>query len=652
MGQLVEFLINGLVESCVYLLVALGITVVFGLTRLINFAHGQYAVIGAFLTEDLISHGMSFWIALVVSLLAGGVLGLLTERLFLRFTTTRPLNGLIVSLGILLVLESAVQLYFGSQSKAVPSPVAGHYQVGSVIIPYDWLVVGGVSIVVAALALAGLRYTSLGRQMRAARADASAARHVGVSAGLMAAVAVTVASALAGLAGPLLGTLYPIGPYDGSTLVISGFAVALLGGLGSVPGAIVASLIYGIGSTLVAGYLNPSWVPYFTYGLIIVILLLRPTGLSRATAADDIYGNQGGVRLSRWQPVTAGEGLLAKALFVAFPFIVWVIASPGTQAYLVLAVLYAIQVYALSFVYTQTGILSLAGSGLMAVGAYAGALSAIHWGLNFWAAIPLAAALGAAANGLLGYLVSRCRGHYMVLVSLAFGVLIYQLTVSWSSLTRGDDGLYLSNGIPGIGQSAFSVFTLAVVLMLLSIGVVWWVSARTRLGLRLSSIRENEELARALGLRVGAYKVAAFAIAGVISAIGGLLFAYQQQFIGPDTFSTLVTIQLVMMLIFGGRTLSGPLVGAVLITLLPSVVGLGGVQTQLVVGALLALIVLLLPQGVVSSLGEAYRAARQTLLTRWGRAPAATIDTDMTAAPVLSTAPAAVGRGADAVEER
>jgi branched-chain amino acid transport system permease protein len=624
-SELLQNLVNGVVESCVYLLVALGITVVFGLTRLINFAHGQFLVIGAFLAYDLTSHGCPFWLAALVSCAAGGVLGLASERLLLRFTAARPLNGLIVSLGILVVLESAVQLYYGADSISVGAAVQGRAHIGQVSIPYDWLVILAVTVFATAISLGGLRFTSVGRQMRAARADSSAALHVGINVGLMITLAVTVASALAGLAGPLLGTLYPIGPYDGGTLILQGFAVALLGGLGSVPGAIAASVIYGMGDVFIAGYLNPTYVPFFTYGLIIVILLIRPAGFSRSVGGDDIYSDTGqGTRSKRDRP-SLPERLGAKALLVAAPFLVWFLVSGGIQAYLTLAVLYAVQVYSMSFIYTQTGILSLAGSGLMAVGAYAGGLTAAHWGLNFWVTIPFAAAIGAVFAALLGYLVSRCRGHYMVLVTLAFGAVIYQITASWKSLTGGDDGLYIAGGIPKIGPiaftSSFSVFVLALCLMFISMGVLWWVSTRTRLGLRLSTIRENEELAKSLGLRVASYKTLAFAIAGAVAAVGGLLFAYQQQFFGPASFSTLLNIQLAMMLVFGGRTLTGPVIGAAVVTLLPRMLGLGAIPTQIAVGAVLAAMILVLPRGAVWSVSEGYRAAREFLLARMSTHP-------------------------------
>lgn len=625
MSELLQNLVNGLVASCVYLLVALGITVIFGLTRLINFAHGQFLVIGAFLAYDLTSHGCPFWLAALVSCAAGGVLGFASERLLLRFTATRPLNGLIVSLGILVVLESAVQLYYGADSITVRSAMHGGAKFGGVSIPYNWLVIIAVTVFAAAVSIAGLRFTSLGRQMRAARADSSAALHVGINVSLMITLAVSAASALAGLAGPLLGTLYPIGPYDGGELILKGFAVALLGGLGSVPGAIVASVIYGLGEVLVAGYLDPSYVPYFTYGLIILILLVRPTGFSRTVGGDDIYSNSGqGTRSRRGQPSFA-ERTGAKALFVVLPFLVWFLVSGGTQAYLTLAALYAVQVYAISFVYTQTGILSLAGSGLMAVGAYAGGLTAAHWGWNFWVTVPFAAAVGAIFAALLGYLVSRCHGHYMVLVTLAYGAIIYQITASWKSLTGGDDGVYVPNGIPSVGPieftSGFSVFVLALCLVFISMGILWWVSTRTRLGLRLSTIRENEELAKSLGLRVALYKTLAFSIGGAVSGVGGLLFAYQQQFFGPATFSTLLNIQLAMMLIFGGRTLTGPLIGAAVVTLLPQMLGLGAIPTQIAVGALLAVMILLLPRGAVWSVSEGYRSVRDALLSRMNEPP-------------------------------
>jgi branched-chain amino acid transport system permease protein len=624
MTQLVQNVFNGLVASGIYLLIALGITIVFGLTRLINFAHGQLLVIGTFVAYTATSHGYPFWVALLASTVIVGVFSFLLERAVFRWTLASPLNGLIVGLGVLVVTEVLVVKLWGSDTVTVRPWFEGNWTIRGVTLSFNRLVAIALTVAFAGLMLLMLRRTAVGRHMEAAQANSLAAAHVGINVGQVISIAFVVGSAIAGSAGAVLGTLFPTDAFQGGNVIIKGFAVALLGGLGNVRGAIIASLIYGTGETLVAGYWDPTWVPAYTFGIIIAILLVRPGGLFGASADVPLAAQFGERRdaspRARWSlPLPMRVGLLAAA--VALPVIIFnVLPTSRLQAVFVLAAIYAVVVYALSLTYHCAGMLSAAHGALMAVGAYSSALLSIHYGWGFWASLVPAFVISAVAGMIMGFPVARARGHYFLLLTFAFGALVIVLIQNLKSLTQGDQGLQITDSPGNIGPITFdgltNQFYLAFGFTVAAAAVVWLIG-RSPLGSRLAGIREHESLARSLGLNVSFYKVLAFGISGGIAGIGGVLYLYQQTVIVPDSFTVFASIQFIIMVVLGGRALLGPAVGVFVISLLPELLGLDPTNKQLAYGIVLCVVILLLPRGVVPSIGRVLSMVG----TRWQRQP-------------------------------
>jgi branched-chain amino acid transport system permease protein len=260
MDQLLQNVINGAAASAVYLLIAVGITFVFGLTRLINFAHGQFLVVAVFVANDLIGWHINFFVAAAAAVATGAVLGYLSERLLFRFTLQNPYNGLIIGLGLLLALQSLAQEIWGGFPIDLPAPVTGGATVGGAFLSWDRVLVLAITAVVVGGFYLLLRSSRIGQQLRATHENATAAAHVGINIGRIVTIAFVLGSALAGLGGAMLGTLQPTSVTDGGNIIIIGFAVAVLGGLGSLSGALKASLLYGFGTTIIAGYLQPDLV--------------------------------------------------------------------------------------------------------------------------------------------------------------------------------------------------------------------------------------------------------------------------------------------------------------------------------------------------------------------------------------------------------
>ncbi|MCH8901465.1 MAG: branched-chain amino acid ABC transporter permease [Chloroflexi bacterium] len=282
--ELTEFfqqLFNGLMISGVYALVALGITVIFGLTGIVKFSVGELLTLGAFLTFAFWEGGATFFLAVPLAAIAVGGFALLLERGAFRFTLDQPINGFIVSLGLILVLQNVIIEVWTTDPRALQPPFTQVWEVGGVRMAVQrWFVVWVAVGLIAALFLV-LRYTKYGRAMRACAEDRDAAALMGIPVALVIAGTFALGGALAATAGGLLAStsIGLIHPYMGATLLLKGFAVALVGGLGNIEGAVMAAILVGMTETMGAGYLATEWRDAYTFGLMILILLWRPTGL-------------------------------------------------------------------------------------------------------------------------------------------------------------------------------------------------------------------------------------------------------------------------------------------------------------------------------------------------------------------------------------
>ena len=281
--QFFQQLFNALRISGVYALVALGITVIFGLTGIVKFSIGELLTLGAFLTFSLWDHDrMSFFLAVPLAALAVGALSLLLERVAFRFTLEQPINGFIVSLGLILVLQNIVVEVWGTTPRAIPPVVTRIWDVGGVRMPmHDWFIIWVTVGLIAALFLF-MRLTKYGRAIRACAEDREAAALMGIPVALVIASTFALGGALAATAGGLVGSINVINVYIGAQLLLKGFAVALVGGLGNIEGAVAAALLVGVTETFGAGYLYTEWRDGYTFALMILVLLLRPSGLFRA----------------------------------------------------------------------------------------------------------------------------------------------------------------------------------------------------------------------------------------------------------------------------------------------------------------------------------------------------------------------------------
>lgn len=273
---------NGLVNGMNYVLISTGLTLVFGVLRVINFAHGEFYMLGAFLTYyGIASLGLGYIPSAVLATVAVGMLGVLVNNLFFwPLRKEHEFTILLSSLGLALLVTHAAELGFGHDPKYLDSPFTDNIvEIGTIILTQQRALVFAAAVVVLCATYAAIRWTTFGKMMRATAQNAEGAALTGVNIRFVHSLTFVLACGLAALAGALVGPLTMIFPTVGSWAVLKGFIVVILGGLGSVPGALVGGLTLGVVEALAGGYISLGFMEAIGYAIIILVLLWRPQGL-------------------------------------------------------------------------------------------------------------------------------------------------------------------------------------------------------------------------------------------------------------------------------------------------------------------------------------------------------------------------------------
>jgi branched-chain amino acid transport system permease protein len=282
MSLFAQLLLNGLVIGGTYALIAIGLTLIFGMMRVVNFAHGELYMLGGYVAMSAaLGLGVSYFVALPVAVLAVAVVGLAFERALLRTLRDADiLSTALVTIGFSIFLQNTVLLVWGPKPEQVPDPFGGHIlQLGALSVPG----IRAFTLVMALGTMAGLglviRYTKLGRTMRATFQDRVAAALQGIEVDRVFSFTFMLGVGFAATAGALLSAVFVLSPDMGNLANLKSFAVVILGGLGNVPGAILGGFLLGVAESLGAGFVSTGYKDGISFLLLILVLLVRPYGL-------------------------------------------------------------------------------------------------------------------------------------------------------------------------------------------------------------------------------------------------------------------------------------------------------------------------------------------------------------------------------------
>jgi branched-chain amino acid transport system permease protein len=280
-----QMIVNGVLAGLIYVIMALGFTLIFGIMRIVNFAHGEFYMVGALVVLLFFGQlGVPFSLAVLGGGLFGALLGIVLERLFFRRLAGAELPGMIMSLAISIILQSLALIAFGPSEQTVPRPFTGTWALGAAVVPWDRTVVALSALAILVLFYLFLKFSRLGLAMQAVAQDAETSSLMGVESGVVYAAAFGIACLLAGLAGALMAPIYTIGPYMGQLPMLKAFVVVILGGLGSLPGAVLGGLLIGLSESVLSTLLDSTLALIASFAIVLLVVLTRPTGLmGRAT---------------------------------------------------------------------------------------------------------------------------------------------------------------------------------------------------------------------------------------------------------------------------------------------------------------------------------------------------------------------------------
>jgi branched-chain amino acid transport system permease protein len=599
-----DHIINGVALGNIYALIAIGFALIFGVANLINFAHGSVFTWGAFLGwTAIVILGVPWYLALPIVGVLCGLLGMAIERLALRpLSNGPPIAPLLSTVALSVILDQIVERVWTPDPRALPAQVPPvSFAIGGVTIGLPDLLIAGVGLSSAGILWLFLTRTKLGWAVRATAQDRDAALQMGVDVDVVRSLTFGVASALGGIAGLLVGIYYnTLTPSMGFQAGLAGFSAAMLGGLTSVPGAIVGGLLLGIAESLGAAAFGNTYRQMIAFVVLIVVLVVRPTGLfgeKSALSMDPGFGGffaaGGAVRIRPSWVVGIVFAAIAVPLLLDDPYIYRV---------LTIATIFAILALALTLVSGQAGQVSIGHAAFFGIGAYGSAILTTRLGWSPWLALPVAAVVAGVVGGVLAYPALRVRGHYVAIATLGIGQVVALTMLNWEWLTRGPLGItnipaYQLFGVDIVRPAQYYWLSLAAATLM---GLFVWRLSRSHLGRTWRSIREDEAASMTCGVRVDYYKALAFGLSAVVAGVGGALIAHLYTFISADSFVASQSILALTMVVLGGMSsIPGAFVGALALIGIPEVFRPLADYRYIIYGILLLLVIRFRPRGLI-----------------------------------------------------
>jgi len=266
--------------SSIYILVALGLTLVFGVMHILNFAHGEMYMFGSFIVFYMYGEsGVNYFLALLIAMVLVGLLAIVMERIFYRRVRDKLMPGVMVAIGLSIAIQEFSRIGFGTGDRFMPTVFHGSIKLlGTTLTMERLAVIIAGAILLLALYLFVTR-TRMGKAMRAVEQDSTAAFLQGISLNKTAAVCMFIGGALAAAAGGLLGPVFYVYPYMGSPMILKAFIIIILGGIGSMPGAVLGGLVLGFTESISTVFLGAKASLLIGFAMLIIILLFRPKGL-------------------------------------------------------------------------------------------------------------------------------------------------------------------------------------------------------------------------------------------------------------------------------------------------------------------------------------------------------------------------------------
>ena len=610
-GLLPKFVLDGLFLGSYYGLLALGVSIVFGVLDIGDIAQGGLFTVGAYLTYTTVeSLGFSYFLAPVfvvpLTALVSLVFGTLVYRKLRDYGIAPTFLG---AVSLLLIVQSLVAVIYGERAKTISSPLVPRMiNIGRASIFSHKVFVIVATAVLALIVWYILQETRWGKGLRAVSQNAEAASLAGVNFASTTAIAFIIAGTLAGLAGFLTAPVYTFTPFTGRLPVLKAFVISRIS-TGSIPGALALAGVIGIAESLSSVYFLGEFSNLIPFALLIIVTLVRPEVLGpeekhmiRRNLSARIRFNLPAVKKLLW---IAGPLVVVLPLLFNFPaYLLHLAIVIGTAS---------IAVTSLDLLYGYVGSPSLAQGAFFGVGAYASAILTAHFGGSIF----LGLAGGLVFGGVIGLLVGSVgvrTGRHWTSFTFVSTIIFTILFTNLDSVTGGPGGLsgvpILSLGLSGIGGVDFNPFlnkeayyvlvgvVLGFILLLKHLALGTW------FGRSVKAIREDEGLAKSIGIPTRRYKILAFGMSAGVAGLAGSLYGHYVAYLHPDLFDFVTSFRFLMMNRIGGLgSLLGPVFGSLGLTVVEEFTNpLNSYLAQIVFSGLLILTLLYFPEGITGML--------------------------------------------------
>jgi branched-chain amino acid transport system permease protein len=595
---LLQFL-NGLASASSLFLIASGLSLIFGVTRIVNFAHGSLYMVGMYLAVAL-SGPLGFWASVPLAALLVGLIGVGIEVLLLRRIYRAPeLLQLLATFALVLVIRDFALWAWGPEDMLGPRApgLQGAVEIAGARFPqYDLALIALGPLVFGLLYLL-LKKTRWGVLLRAATQDREMASALGVNQRRLFTGVFALGALLAGFGGALAVPREPASLNIDISVVADAFVVVVVGGLGSIPGAFLAALIIGEVKAFCVGLGYSELTLVAEFIVMAAVLVFRPWGLLGRPQAE---ARAAGADAQPLHGITARSGMALAVLVVGLALVPLL---PGSYAPILLTdvLIFALFAASLHFIMGPGGMTSFGHAAYFGLGAYAAALLVLRWRVPMELALLGAPLLALAGAMFAGWFFVRLSGVYLAMLTLAFAQIVWSVAFQWDHVTGGSNGLIGAWPAPWLASK--TAYFYATLLITSAAIAALWGMVFSPFGLALRAARDSPMRADAIGIDARHLQWAAFAVGGLFAGIAGGLFAFSKGSISPESLSIARSVDgLVMVLLGGLQTLTGPVWGAALFTWLQDELAREVAYWRAAVGIAVLLLVIAFPQGIAGFL--------------------------------------------------
>lgn len=622
-------LIMGAAYGLVLFVIATGMSLTLGLMRVVNMSHGAIYMFAGYCGIAAYTATKNWFVAIIVGALVGAALGAILEIGFLRRLYKHPTYQVLLTIGIINILNNVAQWIWGGQPMTAPIPsfLVGGFKMGSFTVPWIRVFMLAFGAVMCILLWLLQDKTRIGAMVRAGMDNREIAASVGINNKLIFTGVFILGSMVAGASSMIGGTVTGVGAGTAWSVLLNSIIVVVVGGTGSIQGALLGGLIIGVANAFGTVYL-PDLTPFLMYLILIIVLLIKPSGLlgrkvdvNKAIEADlEKTGAKGhGDPMPRAEYVIRGGRLTPKmAAFRAIPYAVFILfmvlcplfMKPVTLSMLSKCMVFALFAASLDVVMGYGGMRSFGHAAYFGLGGYTVTLLYTHLQFtNFWLVAIAVIVVCAVAAAIISYFTLKFSGTYFLIVTMAFGQLLSAVATKAISFTGGNDGQ--SGYRPKLGWSIKwdqgKLFYLVLIVFVICF-ILLKIIMHSSFGRSIVGVRENEGRMKALGYNTWSTKYMACIIAAIFAGIAGMMYAYTYMIMTPTDLDLTTSAKPMLMVIMGGGgTLWGPAIGGFIITLFETYAGnLAPERWPLMLGLLYVVCVLFLRGGVSPYLVRLY----------------------------------------------